>query len=201
MIIDSSISEFLPRSIGDFELQRNSNPMFASSELEKSIYRREILNAIRGWFSQFLELTGYSESKGIKKAGDVGSHKFYAEDTILSMLESIDKAFAKLSKTDLNKYEYRDLFITPLSYEHGGKMPPHSKHKDGKDCGDLWDIRLNQRKAEFDEERTLDWVMQILKLGVYRLIYTHPRIIEKANKKVPNNAVAISGSGHKDHNA
>lgn len=158
----------------------------------------EILDAIRGWFSQFLELPQFSEDKGIKKAGGIASYKFYADTSMLSKLRSIGEIFNKLSKTDLNKYEYRNLFITSLSYEHGGKMPPHSEHREGKDC-DLWGVRLDQRKTEFDEERTLELVIEILKSGVSRLIYTHSDIVEKANKKVPNNAVAVSGSGHKDH--
>jgi hypothetical protein len=158
----------------------------------------EIVNTIITWINQFPEFKKFNNSKGIKKGGGIAEYKFYAENSLLKLLENIGVKFNELSKNDLDKYVYRNLFITSLSYEHGGKMPPHSEHRTGEDA-DLWGIRLDQGEKEFDKKKTLALVIVLLELNVSRLIYTDKDIVDKANQKVPNNAVAVNGSGHKDH--
>ena len=156
------------------------------------------LNEIKAWFAKFPTFSVFQESKGIKKGGGIGAHKFFAHANMLKTLKAIGLVFHKQSSDDTNQYEFRNLFITSLSYEHDGKMPPHKEHKTGKDA-DIWGRRIDQGKSDFDKKRTLNVIVALLKLNVSRVIYTHSSIVKEANKKVPANAVADPGSGHKDH--
>ena len=171
-----------------------------SEENSRIIARVEELDVeMTTWKNGFPEYFVFKDSRGIKRGGGLPEHKFFAENRMLKLLREIGSDFATLSADDESHYEFRNLFVTSLSYPHNGKMPPHSEHRGGLDC-DLWARRLDQTKEWFDKERTKELVVAILKRGVTRLIYTHEEIVKEANKEVPKeNAVAVSGSGHTDH--
>ena len=159
----------------------------------KSFYRD-----VNRWRDGFPEFVLFKNSRGLKRGGGLPEHKFFAESRLLDVLRLIGDEFAQQSSSDESHYEYRNLFITSLSYPHNGKMPPHAEHRSGLDC-DLWTRRIDQTKAWFDEERTKDLIVSILTRGVKRVIYTHDGIVTAANADVPNNPVAVPGSGHEDH--
>ncbi len=154
---------------------------------------------VNGWIDGFPEFVLFNSSRGIKRGGGLPEHKFFAESRLLDVLRLVGDDFARQSSNDKSHYEYRNLFITSLSYPHNGKMPPHAEHRKGLDC-DLWTRRIDQTEASFDEQRTKDLIVSILKKkGVTRVIYTHEEIVNSANAAVPDNAVAVRLSGHEDH--
>ena len=159
----------------------------------------EIYEEILAWRDGFPAFSVFKDSRGIKRGGGLPEHKFYAENRMLNLLRDIGKDFVTLSADDESHYEFKNLFITALSYPHNGKKPRHSEHRAGLDC-DLWTRRLDQTQEWFNTERTKELIVGILERGVTRLIYTHEEIVKEANKSVPKEkAVAVSGSGHTDH--
>ncbi len=158
----------------------------------------EMYQRVLHWAAGFPQLRPFGESRGIMRGGNIPEHRCYGTQEMLNSLRDLGAEFARQSTSDEAHCEFKNLFVTSLSYPCGGKMRPHSGHTKGREC-DLWTRRLDQRKPWFEVKRTTDIIATLLRFGVAQVIYSHPRVIDEANRGVPGNPRAVWGGGHEDH--
>lgn len=118
--------------------------------------------------------------------------KYYSRQAVLNLAEGTGTYFTTQIAPG------KSLIGTGFSYQHGGKMPPHAEHKDGKDC-DIFSEYFKVGSSTYDESKAKQMAIFLLKNKVTRLIYTNATVVSAANAACPSNAVAVVGSGHETH--
>jgi hypothetical protein len=137
-------------------------------------------------FVRAMPTTGFNLDPG------TSALKFYARQLLLNLAAAAGAHFTTVIAPG------QSLIGTGFSYQHGGKMPPHQEHKDGKDC-DIFSVYFRVGGAGYDEARAIQMATFLLSNGVSRLIYTNAAVVAAANAACPTNAVAVVGSGHETH--
>jgi len=143
-------------------------------------------------FASFPTFVQAVASAGFALDPNTSALKFFARQLILNLAQGAGQHFTSVIAPG------RSLIGTGFSYLHGGKMPPHSEHKDGKDC-DIFSEYFKVGASTYDEQKAKDMAVFLLRSGVTRLIYTNTAVVNHANSTVPGNAVATAGSGHETH--
>ena len=141
------------------------------------------------YFPNFVQCTA---TNGIILDSGTSAHKFYARQLVLNVTQAVGAQFITTISTG------ESLIVTGLSYQHGGKMPPHKEHKDGRDC-DLFSIRFKLGETTFSSAKTVSTIVYLLQNGVSRVIYTDDAVVSAANQAVPGNPVAKNLPGHTTH--
>lgn len=123
---------------------------------------------------------------------NTSSLKFYARQLVLNTALAAGAYFnSTISAGD-------SLIGTGFSYQHGGHMPPHKEHKDGRDC-DIFSAFFRVGGSGYNEAKATAMVVWLLSNRVTRVIYTNSAVVTAANAAVPTNAVAVVGTGHETH--
>jgi hypothetical protein len=123
---------------------------------------------------------------------NTSSLKFYARQLVLNTAQGIGAYF----NSTIAKGE--SLIGTGFSYQHGGRMPPHKGHKDGKEC-DIYSDYFKVGGANYSQDKSTKTVIWLLQNKVTRVIYTNPTVVNAANTAVPTNAVAKVLPDHETH--
>jgi hypothetical protein len=123
---------------------------------------------------------------------NTSSLKFYARQLVLNTAQGAGAYFnSTIAKGG-------SLIGTGFSYQHGGRMPPHKGHKDGKEC-DIYSEYFSVGGANYSEDKATKMVIWLLQNRVSRVIYTNAGVVKAANAAVPTNAVATVLPDHETH--
>ena len=151
----------------------------------------QIFNEIEVYFTDiqqkwqaFPKFPKFAASQGVSFDPGTSINKSYARQLVLNVCQALGAEFT--TRIDPNGY----LIVTGLSYEHGGKMPPHVEHKDGKDC-DVWSDKFRKGTSSYSEAKTIASVVYLIQRGVSRVIYTDDTVVNEANR-LTNTTVAVS---------
>lgn len=118
--------------------------------------------------------------------------KFFSRQAVLDLARSAGQHYTT------SIAQGRALIGTGFSYQHGGKMPPHAEHKDGRDC-DIFSEYFKVGAPTYNQQKAVQMATFLLQARVTRLIYTNNAVVAAANAACPQNAVAVTGSGHETH--
>jgi hypothetical protein len=147
---------------------------------------------IRSQFAKFPNFVRSAPSLGFMLDPSTSALKFFSRQLTLNITAAAGAYYAS------NIAPGQSLIGTGFSYEHGGKMPPHKEHKDGRDC-DLFSVYFKVGGPQYNEAKATMMAIFLLNAGVSRLIYTNAAVVAAANAACPQNAVAELGSGHETH--
>lgn len=147
---------------------------------------------VKKQFSAFPNFVHSQSTTGFILDPNTSALKFYSRQAVLNLASAAGSFFT--TQIAFGK----SLIGTGFSYQHGGKMPPHAEHKDGKDC-DIFSEFFKVGSPTYDESKAKAMAIYLLTNKVTRLIYTNATVVSAANAACPSNAVAIVGSGHETH--
>jgi hypothetical protein len=147
---------------------------------------------VQNQFAKFPKFIAARPSAGFALDPGTSALKFFSRQLVLNIAQGAGAHFTSQIAAG------QSLIGTGFSYEHGGKMPPHAEHKDGKDC-DIFSAFFKVGGAQYNEAKSIAMATWLLNAGVSRLIYTNSAVVAAANAAVPGNAVAVTGSGHETH--
>jgi hypothetical protein len=147
---------------------------------------------VKKQFASFPNFVQAYPSPGFILDPGTSSRKFYSRQAVLNLAAAAGSHFT----TQISPG--KSLIGTGFSYQHGGKMPPHSEHKDGRDC-DIFSEYFKVGVPSYDEAKAKKMAIFLLNNKVTRLIYTNSTVVSAANAACPSNAVAVVGSGHETH--
>ncbi len=176
------------------ELARVSQYSVVDNPLNRQISAESQLHIaeVKTQFAKFPDFVAAQPTTGFALDATTPAKKFFARQLTLNLAQAAGAHFnAQIAPG-------QSLIGTGFSYQHGGKMPPHSEHKDGRDC-DIFSVYFKVGGAGYDEDRAIAMATWLLQAGVSRLIYTNSAVVTAANAAVPGNAVAVTGSGHDTH--
>jgi hypothetical protein len=123
---------------------------------------------------------------------NTSSLKFYARQLVLNTAQGAGAYFTSTIARGSS------LIGTGFSYQHGGAMPPHKGHKDGKEC-DIYSDFFSVGGGNYSEDKATKMVIWLLQNRVSRVIYTNQTVVKAANAAVPANGVATVLPGHETH--
>lgn len=158
--------------------------VFAEIDIHITELKKELAS-----FPNFLHVT---PSTGFIIDPNTSYLKFFTRQAVLDLATSAGAHFSSQIAPG------QSLIGTGFSYQHGGKMPPHAEHKDGKDC-DIFSIYFKVGADSYDESKAVQMAIFLLNNNVTRLIYTNPEVVKAANAACPRNPVAVVGSNHETH--
>lgn len=147
---------------------------------------------VKGQFAAFPNFIQARPSKGFILDPNTSALKFYSRQAVLNLAEAAGNYYSTTIAPG------KSVIGTGFSYQHGGKMPPHAEHKDGRDC-DIFSEYFKVGASTYDEQKAIKMATFLLNSKVTRLIYTNSAVVNAANTACPGNAVAIVGSGHETH--
>jgi hypothetical protein len=147
---------------------------------------------IKSRFNSFPNFVQCYASTGIILDPGTPSKKFYARQLVLNIVAAVGARFYDTI------FPGSSLYVTGLSYQHGGKMPPHAEHKTGKDC-DLFSVAFRLGTGTYDQTRAVNTIAHLLSLGVTRVIFSDDAVVAAANAAYPSNPVAVNKPGHTTH--
>ena len=132
---------------------------------------------IRAKWAAFPNYPQAMASTGFILDPNTSSLKFYARQLVLNTAQGAGAHFySTISRGD-------SLIGTGFSYQHGGKMPPHKEHKEGKD-GDLYSDYFRVGGPKYSEAKATKMVIWLLQNRVTRVIYTNSAVVKAANGAV-----------------
>jgi len=147
---------------------------------------------VKKQFASFPKFVRAMPTAGFTLDPGTSALKFFSRQLTLNLAAAAGAHFTSVIAPG------RSLIGTGFSYEHGGKMPPHSEHKDGRDC-DIFSAYFKVGDPAYDEQKAIQMATFLLSNGVSRLIYTNPTVVNAANAACPGNPVAVAGAGHTTH--
>ncbi len=165
-----------------------------ASDLNKQIFAEIDLHIaeIKKQFAAFPNFVQAIPTTGFILDPNTSALKFYSRQAVLNLAEAAGSHFTSQIAPG------KSLIGTGFSYQHGGKMPPHKEHKDGKDC-DIFSEYFKVGASTYDETKSVQMATYLLENKVTRLIYTNASVVAAANAACPANAVAIIGARHETH--
>jgi hypothetical protein len=175
-------------------LDKISRFVVLDTPLNRQIYSELNLRIqeIKAQFDKFPNYVQAMPTAGFTLDPNTSTLRFYARQLVLNLAAA---AGAYYNATIASK---ESLIGTGFSYQHGGKMLPHSEHKDGKDC-DIFSAYFKVGDPKYSEEKSIQMATFLLNQGVTRLIYTNPTVVAAVNAACPQNAVAVVGKMHETH--
>lgn len=147
---------------------------------------------VKKQFASFPNFVQAHPSSGFILDPNTSALKFYSRQAVLNLAAAAGSHYTSQIAPG------KSLIGTGFSYQHGGKMPPHAEHKDGRDC-DIFSEYFKVGAPTYDESKAKNMAVFLLNSKVTRLIYTNPTVVSAANAACPSNAVAVVGSGHETH--
>lgn len=162
--------------------------------LNRQIFKEIELHVaeVKKQFASFPKYVRATPTPGFDLDSGTPALKFFARQLTLNLAAAAGAHYTRVIAPG------RSLIGTGFSYEHGGKMPPHAEHKDGRDC-DIFSAHFSVGNPGYDEARAIQMATFLLSSGVSRLIYTNRAVVDAANAACPSNPVAVVGQGHETH--